>query len=87
MPMSDENLTPAGIAVRVARGDRRQREMAELLGCTPSFLCNVERGRKRPGVDKLARWRAVTGVPPEAFYPELAAAIVPQEDEQASRLP
>ena len=87
MEKPDEHPVAPGTLVRRSRGERSLLEMAKLLECSESFLSRVERGEKRPGLEHLGRWEAVTSVPGHMFYPELAAMGYARQEADESGTP
>jgi transcriptional regulator with XRE-family HTH domain len=67
-------LLPAQTArkVRKARGDMTFEKFADKMGCPMSRAYAIENRRSRPDLSDLPRWCEETGLPAEAFYPELA---------------
>ena len=60
-----------GKAVTKARGAESLRSYKKKLGVSTSHLWQVENGKTRPGIDQLATWCNITGIPADVFYPEL----------------
>lgn len=52
-----------GLFVRFARGKRTLRAFAKTLGCSASFLCDVERGRRKVSLGEAVRWAPYLGRP------------------------
>jgi DNA-binding XRE family transcriptional regulator len=50
-----------------ARAKLSQREAAKRIGITPVFLCEIEKGRKRPGWGTLLAMCEVYRTTPKAF--------------------
>lgn len=42
-------------------------QFAARLGISPAYLSQILHGRRRPGLDVLARMRDLTGIPPVAW--------------------
>lgn len=74
-----KTLTPFGKAMKILRlsADISQREMAQELGITPSFLSNMELGRKKitqGWVEKISGYFEARGVPIPDDLNEMADA-------------
>lgn len=54
-----------GAAIRQARGNRSQREVAESAFLSKSYLGQIETGRRLPPVDSVRYLAGVLGVPAE----------------------
>ena len=60
-----------------------QRQLAKNVGITPSYLCQVELGRRHPSSMLLKRISSALNIPPEVLFWE--AMDVPTDLPQAER--
>ena len=42
---------------------KTQRQLAQILGISPNFLCQIEKGNKRPPLIMLEKYREIYGFP------------------------
>lgn len=59
---------------RKENGNRSLQSLADDIGCTQSFLSQLEAGKKQPSLKLAARLHRETGIPIEAFAKEEAEA-------------
>jgi transcriptional regulator with XRE-family HTH domain len=52
---------------RKQHGDRSLQSLADEIGCTQSFLSQIELGEKQPSLGMAARLHRATELPMEAF--------------------
>lgn len=71
-------LDTLGAEIRAYRGEESLRSVAERVGVSPSYLCDIENGRRAPAADtlrtlaaalyavaQLPRWEAMSGRIPD----------------------
>ena len=75
-----------GLFVRFARGKRTLRAFATTLGCSASFLCDVERGRRKVSLGEAVRWAPYLGRPELAVVESVLAESL-RDDLLAAGLP
>jgi transcriptional regulator with XRE-family HTH domain len=73
IPLHPEPRTP-GERMRVARGARTQREIAEALGVKQPTVAEWEADRKSPRSDKLAQIAELLGLDVNDLLPKSRAA-------------
>lgn len=58
-----------GTALRLVRDYHRldQRELAGKLGISPSYLSELEKGKKKPSLELLEKYQAVFDLPPSSL--------------------
>lgn len=59
---------------RKEHGNRSLQSVADAVGCTQSFLSQVETGQKQPSLTLAARLHRETGIPMDAFLRVAEAA-------------
>jgi len=59
---------------RKENGDRSLQSLADAVGCTQSFLSQVETGLKQPALPLASRLQRETGLPMTSFLKEPEAA-------------
>ena len=71
-----ENAAAIGARLRDLRGRRELslRQLAKLIGASPSLLSQIENGKVTPSVDTLSLLARALAVPVAAFFGETAAA-------------
>ncbi len=79
-PMAEErrlNAAVIGARLRDLRAARELslRQLARLIGASPSLLSQIENGKVTPSVDTLYLLSTALGVPVAAFFGETAAAV------------
>lgn len=55
--------------------DKSLQSLADDLGCTQSFLSQIELGEKQPSLTMAARLQRATGLPMEAFLKEAERVV------------
>src|SRR5687768_11799802 len=74
-----ENSAQIGSRLRDLRGARELslRQLARLIGASPSLLSQIENGKVTPSVDTLYLLSAALGVPVAAFFGESPGPVEP----------
>jgi transcriptional regulator with XRE-family HTH domain len=71
LPVDDAVLRRYAEAVKAARGQRSQREFAELLGVSQSTVHNWENAKNAPDLDGLEKIARIRGQLPEELLTEI----------------
>ena len=53
-----------------------QSELARRVGCTPGYICDLERGRRSPRIGTLAPLAEVLGVSPSSLVSAVGTDLV-----------
>ena len=53
-----------GQAIKQIRGNMRQRDFANLVGISQTYLTQIEKGHKNPNISIVNKITKVTGIPP-----------------------
>lgn len=70
-----EDLVLIGEKIRVARGKKSQKELAETLGIPASILSNIEKGKRLVPKNKIAHFAKTLSLKEQELLPATASAI------------
>ena len=66
----NENIIGRNIRMRRERLDMEQKELAALVGLTAPTICNIERGKRIPGIGNLGKIAKALGCAPDELLRE-----------------
>ncbi len=76
-------LDTLGAEIRAYRGEESLRSVAERVGITPSYLCDIENGRRAPAADTLRLIAVVVGAIAQLPRWEAMSGRIPDDIERA----
>jgi len=68
--LKENNVIGRNIRMRRERLDMEQKELASRIGVTNSAICQIERGKRTPGIANLGKIAKVLGCAPDELLRE-----------------